>query len=93
MNILNKEGFLTAKDRKEKLQHGGDHLQFSSCIDLSDLIQVWTYGTESTVSIENYSKDLASFFSWWTENVLKDLNGFSGFSNLKFKFVNFTIEY
>ena len=37
------------------------------------------------ISLQNYSKDVASFICWWTHFVKKDLNGFSGFSHVKFE--------
>ena len=91
INILNKVGLLTAEDRKEKLQHGCEHFTFETCLDLSEPIKVIPYGNETKVSLQNYSRDIARFFCWWTHFVQKDLNGFSGFSNVKFEPVGFTV--
>jgi len=85
INILNKVGYLTSEDRKEKLEHGYNYVTFVTNLDLTKPIKVIPYGNVSQLSIEKYSQDLASFMVWWTYNVLKDLNGFSGFTNVKFE--------
>jgi hypothetical protein len=90
-NILNKQEFLTKEERKQPLYHSCEHLQFETCLDLSEPIKVIPFGTTNKVSLEQYSKDVASFISWWTYFVRKDLNGFSGFHNVKFVPVGFTI--
>lgn len=91
VNILNKEGMLSAEDRKEPLERGCDYFTFKTCLDLSEPIKVTAYGLKAEYSAELYSRDLASFISWWTHFVMKDLNGFSGFYNVKFEFVNFKL--
>lgn len=90
INILNKQGFLTKEDRKEKLVHGCDYLTFETCIDLSKPVVVSTFVCDE-VSAENYSRDVASFISWWMSFVWKDLNGFSGFGSVKFELKDFKI--
>lgn len=85
LNILNKQGLLSTEDRKEPLFHQCDYLSFSSCLDLSDPIKV-SYGIPNgRVSLQNYTRSVASFFAWWSHFVHKDLNGFSGMSHLKFE--------
>lgn len=91
INILNKIGLLTPEERKEKLEHGFDHFTFVTCLDLSEPIKVIPYGTASLFSIDDYSRDVARFISWWTHFVQKDLNGFSGFHNVKFELVGFQL--
>ena len=90
LNILNKVGLLSDEDRKEPLFHSCHMLSFSSCLDLSDPIKVTYAIPGGQVSIQDYSKDLASFFTWWSYFVHKDLNGFSGMSHIKFEY-NFTL--
>lgn len=92
INILNKQGFLTDEDRKQPLEHGCEHFTFKSCLDLSKPIQIIPYGQRTFFTKDEYSTDLAMFIAWWSQFVLGDLNGFSGFSNVKFEFVNFTIK-
>lgn len=89
MNILNKQGFLTIEDRKAPLIHSCNYLTFKSCLDLSTLIQISS--SRSIVTLNDYSNDLASFFCWWTHFVQKDLNGFSGFSHVKFELIGFEV--
>jgi len=91
LNILNKEGFLTDSDRKESLVHGCNYLTFHTNLELSEPIKVTQYGFSKTVTLEHYSQDVASFFVWWTELVMKDLNGFTGFSHVKFELVDFKV--
>jgi hypothetical protein len=91
INILNKLGFLTTEDRKEKLQHGCEHVTFETCLDLSQPIKVIPYGNSKELSIQLYSRDVASFICWWTHFIQKDLNGFSGFHNVQFELVGFVI--
>ena len=86
---------LTAEDRKQKLEHGCKYFTFESCIDLSEPIKVKAYGGGGPLarySIAQYSADVAAFISWWTVMVWKDLNGFSGFSNVKFEPIGFTLK-
>lgn len=91
INILNKQGLLSDEDRKQPLEHGCDRVTFKTCIDLSEPIKVYAYGNSGEVGLQQYSRDVASFMVWWTHFVLKDLNGFSGFSNVKFELMNFKI--
>lgn len=91
INILNKQGMLTKEDRKHRLEHGCDHFTFETCLDLSEPVKVIPYGNASSYSLEDYSRDIASFICWWTHFVQKDLNGFSGFSHVKFVPVGFTL--
>lgn len=92
INIFGGEGYLTDEQRKKPLQHGCEHLTFESCIDLSKPIRVIPYGNSKECSLQQYSRDVASFFCWWTNNVHKDLNGFSGLHSAKFELVGFTIK-
>jgi hypothetical protein len=92
INILNKQGFLSDEDRKQPLEHGCEYFTFKSCLDLSKPIQVIPYGQRNFFTIDEYSTDLAIFITWWSKFVLEDLNGFAGFHNVKFEFVNFTIK-
>ncbi len=91
INILNTVGLLTSEQRKEKLQHGCNDFTFDTCIDLSEPIKVIPYGNPKEVSLEIYSQNVASFICWWTHFVQKDLNGFSGFSHVKFVPINFKV--
>ena len=91
INILNKEGLLSPEDRKEKLEHNCDYVWFKTCLDLSDPVEVYMYGEGNLLMHEKYAIDIASFICWWTNFIYKDLNGFSGFSNVKFEPVNFKI--
>lgn len=91
INILNKEGFLTDEDRKQPLWHGCEWLTFDTCLDLSEPIIVKAYGSPREVSLDMYSRDVASFITWWSYFVKRDLNGFSGFYHTKFVPVGFKI--
>lgn len=91
INILNKQGMLTDLDRKEPLQHGCSYLTFETNLDLTEPIKIKPYGLAKEISAEKYSQDLASFFVWWKHFVMKDLNGFSGFSNVKFELIGFKL--
>lgn len=91
INILNKVGMLTNEDRKMPLTHGCNYFKFQSCIDLSIGVKVIPYGNATLFSVNDYSKDLASFFCWWEHQVMKDLNGFNGFSNINFELVGFEL--
>ena len=91
LNILNKVGLLTDEQRKAPLQHGCDHFTFETCLDLSEPVKIIPFGDPEEVSLEIYSRDVAMFICWWTHFVLKDLNGFSGFSNVKFQPVGFVV--
>ena len=92
INILNKQGMLTDEDRKQRLEHGCSYFTFESCIDLSKGVKVIPYGTKgSKYTIDQYSQDLAAFMCWWTNMVMKDLNGFSGFSHVKFDLSDFEL--
>lgn len=91
MNILNKSGFLTDEDRKEPLERGCEYFTFKTNLDLSIPIKVIPHGIRNEYSIDQYSKDLASFISFWTHFIAKDLNGFSGFNNVKFELIGFKI--
>lgn len=91
INILNKVGMLSDKDRKEPLSHACDYVSFESCVDLSKGVRVIPYGSVNKISVDQYSQDLATFFTWWTNMVLKDLNGFSGFNHVKFELVGFKL--
>jgi hypothetical protein len=91
INILNKQGMLSDTDRKQPLTHGCCWFIFESCIDLSIGVKVMSYGNYDKYSISRYSQDLASFMCWWNQNIMKDLNGFSGFSHINFELVGFTL--
>lgn len=89
MNLFGGNGYLTDEQRKKPLEHGCSYVTFKTNVDLSELIEVSSHG-DFNVTIENYSRDLASFIAWWTHFVAEDLNGFSGFHNRKFK-LNFKV--
>lgn len=91
INILNKVGMLSNKDRKQPLSHGCNYFSFESCLDLSIGVKVIPYGNYEEYRINQYSQDLASFMCWWNHFVMKDLNGFSGFSHIEFTLVGFTL--
>ncbi len=98
MNILNKFGMLTKKDRKELLIHKCSELTFTTCLDLTETVLISSFFkgssfnlkscTKSVVSIETYTQNIMEFTIWWTNFVYKDLNGFNGLSNVKFKLVD-----
>ena len=92
LNILNKTGFLTDEDRKQPLTHQSNYFEFETCIDLSKGVRVIPYGNQSVFSVNDYSNDLAEFMIWWTNFVWKDLNGFSGFSHVKFELIGFNLK-
>ena len=84
INVLNKEGMLTDEDRKQPFVHGCNHCTFRTNVDLSGGVKVESYAWEE-MTIDMYSQDLAAFMVYWTSQVLKDLNGFSGFGHVKFE--------
>jgi hypothetical protein len=93
-NIFGKKGFLSSEDRKKPLEHSCDMFKFVSCVDLSIGVKVipYTFISSDKFSVEDYSRDLCSFMVWWTNNVWNDLNGFNGFSNVKFE-LKYRIEF
>jgi hypothetical protein len=92
INILNKVGYLTPEDRKQPLEHGCEYFTFKTCLDLSEPVKVIPYGQPEQYSIQQYSRDIASFICFWTHFVQKDLNGFSGFGGVKFEPIGFSIS-
>ena len=91
INILNKKGLLSDEDRKQPLERGGMHFTFKTNIDLSEPIEVTPFGISKEYSLHHYSQDIANFILWWTVTVHKDLNGFGGFSHVKFVPIGFTV--
>jgi hypothetical protein len=92
INILNKVGMISNEDRTQSLTHGCNWFTFVTCVDLSIGVKVIPYGgINDKYSIEKYSQDLSSFMCWWNHFVMKDLNGFSGFSHVTFELVGFTL--
>jgi len=85
INVLNKQGILTDEDRKQEFVHGCNHVTFHTNLDLSVPIKVVPYGTSGKIKIDHYSQDLASFICYWEHFIKKDLNGFTGFSHVKFE--------
>lgn len=92
LNILNKEGFLSDEDRKQPFVHGCNYFTFKTNLDLSEPIKVIPYGNSPYYSVDVYSRDVASFISYWNHFVSKDLNGFQGFSNVNFELVGFKLK-
>lgn len=93
INILNKPGMLSAEDRKQPLSHPCEHFLFETCLDLSQPIKITAYGSYGqTISLTQYSRDVATFITWWSNNVMPDLNGFSGFHHVIFEPVGFMIR-
>ncbi len=92
INILNKEGMLSDEDRKQPFTHGCSYFTFKTNLDLSEPIKVIPFGNSDFYSVEWYSRDVASFISYWNHFVAKDLNGFSGFSHVKFELVGFQLK-
>lgn len=90
-NILNYQGYIKDEDRKQKLEHGCEYFTFETCLDLSQPVKVIPYGSSTEFSLNQYSRDVASFICWWTHFVKEHLNGFSGFSNVKFEPIGFKI--
>lgn len=90
-NIFGKQ--VSDEERKKPLEHGGDHFKFVSCVDLSKGVKVIPYffSSNTKYTVEEYSKDLGGFIIWWANNIYADLNGFSGFGNIKFEFVGFEL--
>lgn len=91
-NILNKQGMLSDEDRKQSFVHGCSYFTFKTNLDLSEPIKVIPMGNSPFYSVEVYSRDVASFISYWNYFVAKDLNGFSGFSHVKFELVGFQLK-
>ena len=92
MNILNKQVFLTEEDRKQPLVRGCEYFTFHTNLDLSIPIEIIPFGNATEYPLAVYSRDVASFISFWTNFVSGDLNGFGGFHNVKFIPVGFTIK-
>lgn len=91
INILNKQGYLTPEDRKKPLHHGCEYFTFITCLDLSEPIRVIPFGSRDKFTTKEYSNDVASFIAWWSYFVRKDLNGFSGFHNVKWELDGFEL--
>ena len=92
INILNKEGFLSDEDRKQPFHHGCSYFTFKTNLDLSEPVKVIPFDSSPFYSVEAYSRDVASFISYWNHFVAKDLNGFSGFSHVNFELVGFQLK-
>ena len=92
MNILNKTGLISGNDKKIPFTHIGKYLEFKSCLDLSSGVNIKPISDFEILSIEDYSKELSDFIIWFSENIKNDLNGFSGFDNIKYNLINFNIE-
>jgi hypothetical protein len=90
-NILNKEGLLSDEDRKEPLEHVGHYVNFQTNLDLTQPVKVTPWGNTDKITVNQYSQDLASFMVLWKHFVMEDLNGFPGFSHVKFELVGFKI--
>lgn len=91
INILDKVGLLSDEDRKEPLQISFGYFTFETCLDLSKPIKIIPLSDIKEVSLEIYTRDITIFISWWTNFVLKDLNGFSGFYHIKYENVGFVV--
>ena len=91
MNILNKTGLLTAQDGKALFKHQTANFLFETCLDLSEPVKITAF-SRTEVSANMYSQNIAEFIAYWAYFVRKDLNGFSGFSNVKFEPIGFTIK-
>lgn len=91
INILNKQGMLTDEDRKEPYVRVEHHSTFYSNVDLSSGIRIVPHGITKQLSVDQYSQDVASFIAFWTTFVMKDLNGFSGMSHVKFYLDDFEL--
>ena len=89
-NMFGTQGYCTDEQRKQSLDHRCNHLDFKSCIDLSVGVKITCFYSDK-VSLTNYTKDIASFMTWWTLNVLPMLNGFSGVDTIKFEIEGFNI--
>lgn len=91
LNIFGGEGYLTDEQRKMPLEHGCEYFTFKTCMDLSSPIEIRQYGTATEQPLTWYSIDIANFISWWTREVAPTLNGFSGFNNVRFIPIGFTV--
>lgn len=93
-NIFNRRGYLTNEERKKPLVHDCEWVRFESNIDLSEPIKVYLISGAKgeKLPLVRYSRDLVTFTWWWTYNILQDLNGFSGFDNLKFELIDFDVD-
>jgi len=88
INILNKQGMLTDEDRLEPFFQSCSYFTFETNLELSIPVKVTPHGNGGKYPLDWYSQDLASFICYWKHFVMKDLNGFSGFSHVKFELVN-----
>lgn len=91
-NFLGTEGYFTAEQRKMILQQGMEYFTIETNIELSAPIRVIPYGSQTEFTIDQYSRDIASFFAFWGTMVAGHLNGFSGMYHLKFELVGFTLK-
>jgi len=91
INILNKHGMLTDKDRLKPFSHSCSYFTFETNLELSIPVKVTPHGRLDKYSVDWYSRDLASFICYWQHFVMKDLNGFSGFGNVVFELVGFDL--
>lgn len=90
-NILGGEGLLTDEQRKSPLDRNCEYFSFKTNLDLSEPVQVFANGIATEQPLSKYSVDIANFISFWTREVAPSLNGFSGFHNVKFVPMNFTL--
>ena len=80
--------YLTEEERKRATFNSELGIHFHSCNDLS--CGVYCESGRQTVKLSDYSNALAAFITNWTYFTLPKLNGFSGFSHIKFT-SNFTV--
>jgi hypothetical protein len=78
--------YISKEERKKPLEHHVNGYLFKSCIDLSNGVTVvrMEYADHSN---EALSKAVAEFTAWWTVNIHRYLNGFSGMDCIRWTII------
>lgn len=80
--------YLTDEERKSKLVRNENCFTFETCIDLSQPIKVSSevYKKDQDRYLEQLAIAISGFMCWWSRDVHKKLNGFSGTDCVKWIF-------
>lgn len=80
--------YLTEDERKKTLKHICNHFEFTSCVDLLQVVKIrplslTTKNLSSEIAAKLVAADVALFTAWWMIAFHEQLNGFSGFGAIK----------
>lgn len=90
VNILFGQGKINKEQGKENWTTTGEFLEFDTSLDFSKPIKVSSINGDE-ITISQYSRDLADFICYWSNNILVDLSVLPKFKDVQFEFVNFKL--